>query len=157
MINSILIPVIVAYYIKTSTGIYKSGGLVDNIFIMGLTNSLLPPIILFFDPFVIKTALFKCLKSRSCNYITIQQANFTRLKKNIILTMRGFNSKLDFNISILSTYSCSYASLFPCSLSYLSLHFLAIFLCIGFKNIACSIDIDDQFQELISLIRLFIK
>jgi hypothetical protein len=67
MINSILIPVIVAYYIKTTTGIYKSGGLVDNIFMMAFTNSLLPPIILFFDPFVLKRAIFKCLKSTSCN------------------------------------------------------------------------------------------
>lgn len=71
MINSILIPVIVAYYIKTSTGIYKSGGLVDNIFMMGFTNSLLPPILLFFDPFVIKRAVFKCLKSTSCKNLFI--------------------------------------------------------------------------------------
>lgn len=71
MINSILIPVIVAYYIKTTTGVYKAGGLVDNIFIMAFTNSLIPPILLFFDPFVLKTAIFKCLKSRSCNYLYI--------------------------------------------------------------------------------------
>lgn len=157
MINSILIPVIVAYYIKTSTGIYKSGGLVDNIFMMGFTNSLLPPILLFFDPFVIKRAVFKCLKSTSCKNLFIQRVNFLKLKKSIIATLKVYSSKLDLSISIQSTYLCLSASLSLYSQYYPLLHFLAICLCIGSKNTACSIDIEDQFLELTLSIRLSIN
>jgi hypothetical protein len=64
MINSILTPVITAYYIKTDTGVYQTGGLVDNIFMMGITNSLLPPIIVLLDPFVIWVKTLRCFKTR---------------------------------------------------------------------------------------------
>jgi hypothetical protein len=64
MINSILTPVIIAYYIKTDTGIYQTGGLVDNIFMMSITNALVPPILLIVDPEYIVARLIRCFKSR---------------------------------------------------------------------------------------------
>jgi large-conductance mechanosensitive channel len=75
MINSILTPVITAYYIKTDTGVYQSGGLVDNIFMMAFTNALLPPILLFFDPFNLLTKLVRCIKSRTSTSTPTQIAN----------------------------------------------------------------------------------
>jgi len=44
MINTIVTPVIIAYYIKTSTGFYLVGGLVDNTFMTAITLSVVPPI-----------------------------------------------------------------------------------------------------------------
>lgn len=64
MINSILTPVITAYYIKKDSGVYKTGGLVDNIFMMSLTNSILPSIVLFFHPFNVWVWIQKKFKSR---------------------------------------------------------------------------------------------
>lgn len=73
MINSILTPTITAYYIKTNTGVYMAGGLVDNIFMMAITNSLVPPILVLLDPFVLVTKLLKCLKSRKNSKLSVNQ------------------------------------------------------------------------------------
>lgn len=62
MINSILIPVVVARYIKKD--IYGASGLVDNIFMMSFTNALVGPIMVFFDPVNLLQKLKKCWKSR---------------------------------------------------------------------------------------------
>lgn len=62
MINSILIPVVVAYYIKGD--IYGSSGLVDNIFIMSFSTALVAPIVVLFDPVNIIQKLKKCWKTR---------------------------------------------------------------------------------------------
>lgn len=67
MINSILTPVITAYYIKTDSGIYQIGGLVDNIFMMGIFHSFLPPIKLLINPYNMWVNLKKCIKSRISN------------------------------------------------------------------------------------------
>lgn len=64
MINSILIPVIIAYYIKDAN-IYQTSGLVDNIFMMSITNSLVPPILLFFDPYNLFMKIKRSFKSRA--------------------------------------------------------------------------------------------
>lgn len=66
MINSILIPVIIAYYIKDAN-IYQTSGLVDNIFMMSITNSLVPPILLFFDPYNLFMKIKRSFKSRAGN------------------------------------------------------------------------------------------
>lgn len=73
MINSILTPTITAYYIKTNTGVYMAGGLVDNIFMMAITNSIVPPILVLFDPLVLVTKLLKCLKSRKNSKLSVNQ------------------------------------------------------------------------------------
>jgi hypothetical protein len=65
MINSILTPVITAYYIKTETGVYRTGGLVDNIFIMAFTISLVPPVLLFFDPYNIFMKIVRIYQSKT--------------------------------------------------------------------------------------------
>jgi len=63
MINSILIPVIIAKYIRNE--IYNSSGLVDNIFMMSITNSIVGPTLVFFDPLNILSKFMRCFKSRS--------------------------------------------------------------------------------------------
>ena len=47
LINSILIPMVVARYIKKD--IYSDNGLAADIFMLGLTNSLIPPVLKIFD------------------------------------------------------------------------------------------------------------
>lgn len=71
MINSILTPVITAYYIKKDSGVYKTGGLVDNIFMMSLTNSLLPAVVLFFHPFNVWVWIQKKFKSRRGKHLKL--------------------------------------------------------------------------------------
>jgi hypothetical protein len=73
MINSILTPVITAYYIKKNAGVYKVGGLVDNIFMMAFTNSLLPPLITLIDPYNIFVSIKRCLKSTKGSKLTRTQ------------------------------------------------------------------------------------
>lgn len=68
MINSILIPVITAYYIKTTTGVYQTGGLVDNIFMMSITNSIVPPFVIFVNPTYLISKLIRFIKSRTSNH-----------------------------------------------------------------------------------------
>lgn len=65
MINSILIPVITAYYIKTTTGVYQTGGLVDNIFMMSITNSVVPPFVLFVNPAYLVAKFIRFIKTRT--------------------------------------------------------------------------------------------
>jgi hypothetical protein len=65
MINTIFTPVIIAYYIKTSTGFYKVGGLVDNIFMTSISLSIVPPLLTLFDPYEYFMSLRRCLKKRS--------------------------------------------------------------------------------------------
>jgi hypothetical protein len=48
MISTILIPVMVANYIKNN--LYSTSGLADNIFIMTLTNTIVEPIVLYINP-----------------------------------------------------------------------------------------------------------
>lgn len=69
MINSILIPVIVAYYIKGD--IYGSSGLVDNIFIMSFSTALVAPFVVLFDPVYIMQKVKKCWKTRIGTSFTI--------------------------------------------------------------------------------------
>jgi len=64
MINTIVTPVIIAYYIKRSTGFYKVGGLVDNVFMTSISLSVVPPILTVFDPLHYYTVIKRCLKRR---------------------------------------------------------------------------------------------
>jgi hypothetical protein len=71
MINSILTPVITAYYIKTDTGIYQTGGLVDNIFLMSITHAIIPPILVLFDPYHFLMKLMRAFKSTKSIQLSI--------------------------------------------------------------------------------------
>lgn len=83
MINSILTPVITAYYIKTNTGVYKVGGLVDNIFMLAFTNSLLPPLITLIDPYNIFVSIMRCFKSTKGSKLTRTQKEHNILYEGI--------------------------------------------------------------------------
>lgn len=66
MINSILIPVVVARYIKKD--IYGASGLVDNVFMMSFSNALVGPVVVFFDPLNLVQKLKRCWKNRVSNF-----------------------------------------------------------------------------------------
>ena len=48
LINSICVPIIVNYYIEDN--IFESSGLVEDIFILALASSLVPPFVRLIDP-----------------------------------------------------------------------------------------------------------
>lgn len=155
MINCIVIPLICNRYIKGK--IYVVDGLTDNIFMLSLTTALVPPILLLFDPYALFIRFKVWLKSRPCNFVLIQPANYIRAKSSIILFTREYNLKLDMSISILSTCLCLFAIMCLFSRLLPCLHFSDYSLCIGYKNIVYSIDIKDLFQELTLSIKQFIR
>ena len=75
MANSILIPVITSYYVKNLKNdyseIYASGGLAENVFLLAVTNSFLPPLIVLFDPYNMLMKVKRCILSRPSNTDTI--------------------------------------------------------------------------------------
>ena len=65
LINSILIPIVVAYYIKKN--LYGNGGLASDIFMLGLTNSLVTPVLKIFNISYYINRIMKYLKeTRPC-------------------------------------------------------------------------------------------
>ena len=50
VINSIIVPFLVNYYIK-DRDIFGKSGLVEDIFILSISSSLVPPLIRLFDPY----------------------------------------------------------------------------------------------------------
>lgn len=62
LINSILIPMIVNYFVKSK--IYEAGGLAEDIFMLGITNAFISPAIKIFDPSFIINRLLKWYKSK---------------------------------------------------------------------------------------------
>ena len=49
MINTILIPIITAYYVK-NRNFYYENGLVDNIFMLSISTIVVPPLVLIINP-----------------------------------------------------------------------------------------------------------
>lgn len=86
MINSIVIPVVTAYKIKED--VYSDSGLVNNIFTLGITTTIVPPLILMIDPFNLFMKIKRCFKSRPGNCESIQPVNFIKPKRNTTLFMR---------------------------------------------------------------------
>jgi hypothetical protein len=62
MINTILIPIITAYYVKNKNFYYENG-LVDNIFLLSVSTILVPPILLLINPYRIFMGIVRCIKS----------------------------------------------------------------------------------------------
>lgn len=66
MINTILIPIITAYYVKNKNFYYQNG-LVDNIFMLSITTIIVPPILLIINPYRIAMGLYRCYMSSTGN------------------------------------------------------------------------------------------
>lgn len=64
LINSILIPIIVNYYIKVD--IYGKNGLASDVFMLGLTNSFVAPVLKIIDISYIINRLLKWWANRPC-------------------------------------------------------------------------------------------
>lgn len=71
LINSILIPIIVNYYIKVD--IYTDKGLASDVFMLGLTNSFLPPILKIVNISYLINRFMKYLASRPTSRLAINQ------------------------------------------------------------------------------------
>lgn len=69
LINSILIPMIVNFYIKVD--IYGENGLASDVFMLGLTNSLVAPILKLIDISYIINRLTKWWFSKPCTLFII--------------------------------------------------------------------------------------
>jgi hypothetical protein len=50
LVNTILIPILVNQFVKINNKYYGKGGIDEEIFYIGITNSFLPPIIKIIDP-----------------------------------------------------------------------------------------------------------
>lgn len=56
LFNSIFVPIMVNFYIKNNN-IYDKSGLTEDIFILAITNSLIPPLVRLIDPYYIYISL----------------------------------------------------------------------------------------------------
>lgn len=52
LLNSIMTPIIVNYYIKGGN-IYEESGLIEDVFILSITSSFMPPLVRLIDPYYI--------------------------------------------------------------------------------------------------------
>lgn len=73
LINSILIPMIVNTLIKQK--VYERGGLADDVFMLGVTNSFVSPVLKIFDIGFIINRLMKWFKTKPSTYFFIQIQN----------------------------------------------------------------------------------
>lgn len=106
MVNSIVIPVITAYKIKNN--VYSTSGLVDNVFMLGVSMSLVGPIVVLIDPYNLFMKVLRCLKSRPSTFLSIQIANYLKTRKSTTLSTKASNSSWDTTTSTLLT--CSFLS-----------------------------------------------
>lgn len=77
LINSIVVPMFANYFIKSN--IYEKNGLADDIFMLGLTNSFVPPIMKFIDGGYIFSRIMVWYYSRPGSKLFLNQLDFNRL------------------------------------------------------------------------------
>lgn len=70
LINSILVPIIANYYIKSN--IYDKNGLADDVFMLGLTNALVAPILKYFDGYYLFVRIMAWYYKKPSNYFLTQ-------------------------------------------------------------------------------------
>jgi len=99
MVNSIVIPVIVAYKIKDEN-IYYTNGLVDTIFMLAVTNSLLPPLLTLVDPGYQILRLKRWYYTHPCSFILIQIEGSTSLRNSLTHYKKVLPLKSETNILI---------------------------------------------------------
>ena len=71
LINSILIPILVNYFLKDN--LYGVNGLAYDVFLLGITNSFLTPILKIFDGYYLFTRLLKRYMSRPSSKLFLNQ------------------------------------------------------------------------------------
>ncbi len=64
--NSIFVPIVANYFVKDN--IYGENGLISDVFILGLTNSFVPPAIKLIDPYYFFRLAYKKYISKPCIY-----------------------------------------------------------------------------------------
>ena len=62
LVNSIIIPIFANYFIKSN--LYDKNGLAEDVFMLGLTNALVPPILKFFDGEYLISNIFRWYYNR---------------------------------------------------------------------------------------------
>lgn len=82
MVNTILIPVISSYYLKDQN-FYYVNGLVDNIFMLSISISIVPPIVLLINPLNLFTKLIRCIKSRPGSKLYQNQKEYNILYEGV--------------------------------------------------------------------------
>ena len=87
MINTIVIPVVTAYEIKNN--IYSTSGLVDNVFLLGISTAFVPPIMVFVDPYNLYMKVLRCIKSRPSNSTPISGSKLHQTQKEHNLLHEG--------------------------------------------------------------------
>ena len=78
LFNSIFVPIMVNFYIKNNN-IYDKSGLTEDIFILAITNSLIPPLVRLIDPYYIYISLRYYYYKQPCNALIIQIIKLEKL------------------------------------------------------------------------------
>ena len=71
LLNTIVIPILVNVFLKPKEYIYQRSGLAENVFLLGVTNALLTPILKIFDFYYLYVKYLQpWLVDTPCNYFT---------------------------------------------------------------------------------------
>ena len=71
LINSILIPILVNHFLKQN--LYGVNGLAYDVFLLGITNSFLPPLVKIFDGYYLMTRILKWYQNRPSSKLVLNQ------------------------------------------------------------------------------------
>jgi hypothetical protein len=92
LINSIVVPITVNYYLK-DTNLFRPSGLVEDIFILAIATSFVPPLIKLIDPYNILLILrFKYYSDEGKNYM-IQKGDCTSIRQTSIRSAKKCSSR----------------------------------------------------------------
>lgn len=81
LLNSILVPVFANYFTKNN--LYDKNGLSDDVFMLGLTNAFVTPLLKYFDGYYVYVNLMRYLKGRPSNLSILPQLqNYNSIKQN---------------------------------------------------------------------------
>jgi hypothetical protein len=81
LVNSIATPMLTSYYIKQN--IYQKNGLADDIFMLGITNALVPPIMKILDVGYFISSFMKWFKDSPAKKLYMNQMELNNLKVNM--------------------------------------------------------------------------
>lgn len=81
LVNFITVPLIVNFYIK-DRNIFGEGGLIEDIFILAITSSFIPPLVRLLDPYHLFLALRYKYYHNEGNFSAIQYVDCISLNTN---------------------------------------------------------------------------
>jgi hypothetical protein len=82
LLNSIILPLLVNYFVK-GKNVYNKGGLTEDIFILSITTSFVPPLLHLIDPVYIYVTLRAKYYNCPLKKLNLNQSELNRLNEKM--------------------------------------------------------------------------